>query len=168
MEFKLHFQAICDTYGIKHKPTSIKNPQVNAILECIHAFLMTMLCTAKIGMAKSVAPSAIEAFLTNAAWAFCSTYHTVLKASPGTAIFSRDMLFNIPFMADWKKIGECRQRLTDLNTECKNEGPVNYDYQVGQKVFVRKDGILCKTESRYEPEPWTITSFHTNRTIWVQ
>jgi hypothetical protein len=33
-------------------------------------------------------------------------YHTVLKASPGAAIFGQDMLF---FIADWKKIGEHRQ-----------------------------------------------------------
>ncbi len=32
-EFKLHFEALCDSYGIKHKPTSVKNPQANAILE---------------------------------------------------------------------------------------------------------------------------------------
>ena len=35
------------------------------------------------------------------AWAICSTYHMVLKASPGAAIFGRDMLFDIPFIADW-------------------------------------------------------------------
>jgi hypothetical protein len=29
-----------------------------------------------------------------------------LKASPGTAIIERDMLIDIPFIADWKKIGE--------------------------------------------------------------
>jgi hypothetical protein len=32
-EFKLHFEALCDSYGIKRKPTSVKNPQMNAILE---------------------------------------------------------------------------------------------------------------------------------------
>ncbi len=65
------------------------------------------------------------------------TYHTVLKASPGAAIFGRDMLFNIWFIADWKKIGEHRQLLTDRNTARKNEGRIDYDYQVGQKVLVR-------------------------------
>ena len=25
-EFKLHFEALCDSYGIKHKPISVKNP----------------------------------------------------------------------------------------------------------------------------------------------
>ena len=30
-EFKLHFETLCDSYGIKRKPTTIKNPQGNAI-----------------------------------------------------------------------------------------------------------------------------------------
>ena len=32
-EFKLHFKALCESFEIKHKRTSIKNPQANAILE---------------------------------------------------------------------------------------------------------------------------------------
>ncbi len=42
-ELKLHFQSLCNTHGIKHKPTSVKNPQANAILERIHAVLGNML-----------------------------------------------------------------------------------------------------------------------------
>jgi hypothetical protein len=42
-----------------------------------------------------------------------STYHTVLKASPDAAIFGRDMLFDIPFVADWHEIGESRESLPD-------------------------------------------------------
>jgi hypothetical protein len=38
------------------------------------------------------------------------------------------MLFNIPFIADWKKIAEHRQGLTDLNTAQENEGRIDYDY----------------------------------------
>jgi hypothetical protein len=46
-EFKLlHFCVLCETYGIKHKLTSIKNPQANAILERIHAVFTNMLRTA--------------------------------------------------------------------------------------------------------------------------
>jgi hypothetical protein len=53
------------------------------------------------------------------------------------AIFGQDMLFNIPFIADWKKIGEHRQQLTDLNTSQDNKDRIDYDYQVGQKVLYR-------------------------------
>ncbi len=79
------------------KPTMVKNPRVNGILELVHQVLGQMLCTAELDMANSVAPDDVDVFLDNAAWAICSTYHTVLKASPGAAIFGRDMLFDIPF-----------------------------------------------------------------------
>jgi hypothetical protein len=74
--------------------------------------------------------------------------HTVLKVSPGAAIFGQDMLFDIPFIADWQKIGEHRQRLTDLNNARESKGRIDHDCKVGQKVLFRKEGILCNTESR--------------------
>jgi hypothetical protein len=74
-----------------------------------------MLRTSKLDMAKTVKASDIDVFLSDATWAICSSYHTVLKASPGAALFGREMLFDIPFIADWQKIGEHRQQLTYLN-----------------------------------------------------
>ena len=71
-----------------------------------------MLHTAEVDMATSVEPCDIDAFLTNAAWAIHSTYHTVLKASPGAAIFGWDMLIGIPFFADWNEIGKYRENLS--------------------------------------------------------
>jgi hypothetical protein len=59
-----------------------------------------MLCTAELDMAKKVTPDEVDDFLDNAAWAFCSTYHTGLKASPGGAIFGCNMPFNILFIAN--------------------------------------------------------------------
>ena len=127
-----------------------------------------MLHTAELDMANTVETSDIDVFLTNAAWAIRSTYHTVLKASPGAAIFGWDMLFDIPFLADWNKIGEHRQCQTDHNKERENRSCRDWDYKVGDKVLLRKDGILRKSESWYECDPWTITSVHTNGTIRVQ
>ncbi len=103
-EFKLNFEYLCETHGIKHKPTTIKNPQANAILEHLHQVLGQMLRTSELNMSKTITPDDVNVFLDNAAWAICSTYHTVLKASPGAAIFGRNMLFDIPFIADWNKI----------------------------------------------------------------
>ncbi len=65
-EFKLHFRDLCKTYGVKRKPTSIKNPQANAILEHIHAVFTNMLRTAKLDMAESVNTSDIDIFLADA------------------------------------------------------------------------------------------------------
>jgi hypothetical protein len=119
-------------------------------------------------MAESLKTSDIDVFLSDAAWAVCSTYHTVLKASLGAAIFGRDMLFDIPFIADWQKIGEYRQQLADLSNASENKGRIDYDYKVGQKVLLRKEGILCNAESRWHKKPWLITAVHTNGTITVQ
>jgi hypothetical protein len=63
------------------------------------------------------------------------------------AIFGRDMLFDIPFLADWNKIGDYRQCQTDLNTERENRTRKDWDYKVGDKVLLRKDGILRKSGS---------------------
>ena len=73
-----------------------------------------------------------------------------------------------PFLADWNKIGDHRQCQTDLNTERENHSRRDWDYKVGDKVLLRRDGILHKSESQYECYPWTITSVHTNGTIRVQ
>jgi hypothetical protein len=161
-EFKLHFESLCESYGIKHKPTTVKNPQANGILECVHQVLGQMLCAAELDMADSVSPDDINVFLDNAAWAICSTYHTVLKASPGAAIFGQDMLFDILFVADWRKIGEQRQSLTNRGNQRENAKQIDYDYKVRDKVLVINEGILRKAESAYGKEPWTITTSHTN------
>ena len=112
-----------------------------------------MLHTAQINLANSVTPNDLDVFLDNASWAICSTYHTVPKASPGAAIFGWDMLFDMPFIAGWNKIGDCRQHQTDLNTAHTNKKRVNYG-KIGDKVLVIQDGILRKAQSPHGKKPW--------------
>ncbi len=125
-EIKLHFEYLCESYGIKRKPTMLKNPRANGILERVHQVLGRMLCTAELDMANSVTPDDVNVFLDTAAWAICSTYHTVLRDSTDAAIFRCNMLFDILFMADWHKIGEQRQSLTDHGNQRKNAKHIDY------------------------------------------
>ena len=97
---------------------------------------MAMHCTAEIDMTNTVVPSDIDTFLTDVAWAICSTYHTVLKASPGAAIFGRDMLFYIPYLADWKQIGDYRQCQTDVNTQCEDRSHIDWDFKACDQVLI--------------------------------
>jgi hypothetical protein len=78
------------------------------------------------------------------------------------------MFFNILFVADWHKIGERRQSLTNCGNKRKNAKGIDYYYKVGDKVLVINKGIICKAESAYGKEPWIITTVHTNGTIRVQ
>ncbi len=168
MEVSLNCEYLCDSYGIMRKPTTVKNPWANGILERKHQVLGQMLCTAEFDMADSVTPNDINVFLDNMAWAIRSTYHTVLKASPGAAIFGQDMLFDILFVADWRKIGDWRQLLTNHGNQREKAKQIDYDYKVSDKVLVINEGIPCKAESAYGKEPWTITTVHTNGTIRIQ
>ena len=78
------------------------------------------------------------------------------------------MLFDIPFVADWKQFGDYRQHQTDRRKKHENDKCVDYDYKVGDKILIRKDGILHKAESIWKNKPWTITTVHMNGTIRIQ
>ncbi len=137
--------------------TSISQPRlrIHKQMECVHQVLGQMLNTAELNTANSVTPDDVDVFLDNLAWAICSTHHAVLKASPGAAIFGRDMLFDILFVADWHKIGEKRQSLTNCGNQRENAKHIDYDYKVRDKVLLINKGILRKAESAYSKEPWT-------------
>ncbi len=62
----MHFEHLCDSYGIKRKPTTVRNPQANAILERVHQVIGQMLHTAEIDMTKSVVPDDVDVFIDNA------------------------------------------------------------------------------------------------------
>ena len=73
----------------------------------------------------------------------------------------REVLFDIPLLPDWSKLGEYRQKQMDKNTVKENSSHVDWDYQPGDKLLVINDGIFHKSENQYDSEPWTITSVHT-------
>ena len=78
------------------------------------------------------------------------------------------MLFDVPFVADWKQIGDYMQSQTDCSNECENKKYVDYDYKDGDKILIQKKGILHKAESRWIKQPWTIITVHMNGTIKIQ
>ena len=135
-KFKLYFLHLLDSYGVTKKPTTVKNPQANGILERTHQTFGNMLRTSELDMADSVKPEHVEEFIDNAAWALRSTHHTVLKSSPGAAIFGQDMMFNIPYVANWTKIVEFRQAQTSRDNARENARRSDFDYLVGGQVLV--------------------------------
>jgi hypothetical protein len=137
--------------------------------ERIHADLGNMLRKSELDMAKMVKASDINIFLSDAAWAVCATYHIQCLQPPQVQQYLDEICYLTLFIADWQKIGQHWQRLTDLNNARENECRIDYDYKVGQKVLLQKEGILCNAESRgWHKKPWLITSVHTNGTITVQ
>ena len=90
-EFKLFFENLCESFSLKHKPTTIKNPQANAILERIHQVVTNMMRTSSLDMQETCTPDMIDDFIANVGWAIHSTHHTVFGSTPGAAIFNQDI-----------------------------------------------------------------------------
>jgi hypothetical protein len=57
------------------------------------------------------------------------------------------MLFDILFITAWKQIGEYRLHQTDRSNKRENKTRIDYNYKVGDKILIRKDGILRKAET---------------------
>ena len=166
-EFKLYFKALCDSYGIRRKPTTSKNPQANAINERIHGVIGNMLRTSNLEGSDLDENDPFDEFLTNTAWAIRSTHHSTLGCSPGAAIFGRDMMFNIPYLADWTEIGKQRQKLANRDNERENARRIDVDYRVGQKVLIKNDEIKRKAQNS-SLGPFEIIEVHTNETVRIQ
>ena len=86
--------------------------------------------------------------LANVAWALRSLTHSTLNATPGQLVFSRDMLFDLKYVADWQSIRKRKEQQVRRDNERENSKRTNYSYKVGGKVLVKGDHlhILRKTQ----------------------
>ena len=151
--------------GLKCKPTTIKNPQANAILERVHQVIMTMLHTTELDMTNTVVPSNISDFLTDAAWAIALHTTQYLK----------------PLQVQQFLVGTCCLTYLSLPTGTKlgNTGSskliaihsmktIHIWSGVDDKVLLQNEGIFCISKSRFHCDPWTISTVHMNGTIRIQ
>ena len=99
-------------YGIKQKVISMQNPQANAVVECVHQTLGNLIRSLEL----QTNPYLDEddpwtGILMAVTFALHSMYHTTLHAMPGQLVFSRDMVLNIQYQADWMAIKVHKQKL---------------------------------------------------------
>jgi transposase InsO family protein len=82
-EYKNVFEELVNNYGIKKKHSTPFNPQSNGIIERVHLRLNDSLRTAEIDGREMDEKDPWGTFLSSAAYAIRSTFHTTLKATPG-------------------------------------------------------------------------------------
>ena len=129
-------------FGITRRSTTVKNPQANTILEHVHGVLDNMMCIHDPDISPTTTDTITTNFIVDATWAIYSTYHTVPNSIPGASIFGRDMLFDIPYIADWNDIGCCRQEQVNKYDTRENLTRLLFDYAVGGKILIRNGEIL--------------------------
>jgi transposase InsO family protein len=96
---------MCDNYGIKAKPTTSHNPQVNAIIERVHKVVNDVLRSFDLENnhenLEEQEDNSFDYFLQSTVWSIRSTYHKTLQATPCQLLFGRDMIHNIAFREIW-------------------------------------------------------------------
>ena len=95
----------------------------------------------------------------------CAYNHT-MQTSPGAMVFNRDMMINIPMIADINAIAERRQQLIDKNLIRLNAKRIRYNYNVGDRVMMveyNPTKLQARTKS-----PYQIVRVFTNGTVRIQ
>ena len=166
-EFKKDFIPLLKDFGVKPKPTSIKNPQSNAIVERVHQVVGDMLRTHDLNEYDFDEIDPWGPILQDVAYAIRATHHTTTKASPCQLVFGRDMLFNIPYTPNWENITAQKQKEIIKNNNSENKRRVDHDYAVNDNVLIYKDGIFRKLDRPFLG-PFKIIQIYTNGTVRIQ
>ena len=165
-EFKKEFKRLCVEYDLDERPTTIKNPQANGIVERVHQVIGDMLRAFNIDELSLDKEDPFGEILARVGWAIRSTYHTTLQATPGQLVFGRDMLLDIKHTANWHNTHHRRQVRMDKNNINENLKRLSYNYKVGDKILILKT-YLQKQRKLAQPYegPYTIVEIFTNGTV---
>jgi Integrase zinc binding domain len=163
------FQRVLHRHGIHGSPTTVKNPQANSICERLHQTITNVLrplLHLHPPQDQEAANLIIDSALQTAAYSARVAVHSTLKISPGALVFHRDMLLNIPLIADLHVLQQNRQALIDKRLHEANRKRISHDYQPNEEVL-----ILTYQPDKLEPRangPYTIERIHTNGTVTIR
>ena len=163
------FQNMLAAYGIHPSPISVKNPQANAICERMHQVVGNLLRTLLYSNPTNNmadANAVMDYALATASYAMRTTVHRTLGVSPGALVFHRDMILDLPFVADLLLLRDKRQALIDYNLRRENQARRNFDYQVGGYVLETIHNPT-KLGQRFKG-PYRIEQVHANGTITIR
>ena len=163
------FQRLLHRYNIQDRPTTAKNPQANSICERMHQTVGNMLrATMSLNppIGADNANWMVDSILAKCMFAMRTAVHGSLKASPGSLVFQRDMILDIPVIADWNLIREHRQQLIDQRLIAANRKRFAYDYHIGDEVL--KLTYNSKKLEQRAVGPYRILEVHTNGTVTIR
>lgn len=163
------FQEMLLSYGMKSVPTTVRNPQSNAVLERVHGVLHNH--------ARTFETEALEVrdwnhpfrqLVAFCAFAIRSTIHTVLQATPGQIVFRRDMILPIAFAVNWETIQQRRQRAAILDNARENDKRTDHEFKPGDYIMIRNDNQRAPKYSRRNKGPYRISEVKNNATVVIE
>ena len=163
------FQALLRQWGIRDTLIGVRNPQANAVCERMHQVVGNILRTilhTNPPQDETNANAMVDYALQLAIYAMRTTVHRTLGIAPGSLVFHRDMIMDLPFVADLLLLRNKRQELIDYNLRRENYKRRTFDYQPGQWILElipnpTKTGLRTKG-------PYQIQRVHCNGTITIR
>jgi hypothetical protein len=117
---------------------------------------------------QEAATQLVDRALATAQLALRTVVHTTMGVSPGAIVFHRDMLLEIPYVADLLLLQNNRQALIDYNVLRENNRRIRHDYAINDLVLeiIPKDkrpkmGVRLKG-------PYRVVRVHTNGTLTIE
>ena len=95
------------------------------------------------------------------------SYHCTKMATPGQAVFGRDMIFNRASVLDWRVLTAVNQQQVDIDNVQEKDRLVTHDYAIHDQVYVKMTGIYRKLDYKKQG-PYIITEVFKNGTFRVQ
>ena len=164
------FQKMLIKHNIKDVPTTVKNPQANAICERMHQTVGNMLRTLIYEQHpphnEEECYDLLDSALASAIFALRATIHTTLGTTPGALAFHRDMLLNIPLIADIQAIQDKRQLLTNKNNQIQNKKRHEHIYKINDFILIVVPNPT-KLQQRFIG-PFQIKEIYNNGTVSIQ
>ena len=162
------FQELLESYGIESKPTTVKNPTANGIVERIHGTLGEQLRATVFSDDWS---NDINTLIQACAFALRAASPARGTYSPAQLAFGYDMIFRQKVLIDWERMKALRVRLAQENNAKENRKRLVHEYKVGDKVLLvfkpyeRRGKLSPSTHNR---GPFTITEVIANVTVKIQ
>ena len=158
------------TSGYLIRPTTTShNPQANSVCERMHQTVGNILQTTLHSLNPQTTEDAefiIDHALVSTMHATRCSVNRIHKESPGALSFHRDMILDIPIIADLQGIQSRRQTMIDNNLLRQNAKRRDFDFKIGQQVLVES---LDPTKLAPKQEgPYTISTVYSNGTVDIE
>ena len=145
----------------------LNNPQANAPVDRVHQVIYNILVTKYLDNKVFYYAYPWVETLSSIACTIREFYRRTVEDTPGQAVFSRDMIFNLVSFIDWQVITSKKQRQVIIDNVRENYSQVSHDYAVGYLVYVNITGIYRKLYYK-KFRPYRIIEVFTNGAVWVQ
>ena len=164
------FQEMLDSYGIVSKPTTIKNPAANAIVERIHGTLGEQLRSTIFSTDWS---EDVDTLIQACAFALRAALPARGTYSPAQLAFGYDLIFRQKVLIDWERMKAVRIKLAQENNAKENKKRLVHEYKVEDKVLLVFKPYERQNRGKISPStfprgPFTITEVIANGTVKIQ